>query len=70
MKQTNKTLCHEHAVHGALLAQYKWTVIIIIITINVSMHQFPFLKGLWNGGQGSGTVCIISFMQIIAMEGL
>ena len=24
---------HEHAVHGALVAPYKWTVIIIIIII-------------------------------------
>ena len=28
------TLHNEHAVHGALLAQYKWTVIIIIITFD------------------------------------
>ena len=32
------TLRHEHAVHGALLAQYKWTAIIIIIIITEKLR--------------------------------
>ena len=38
------TLCHEHAVHGALLAQYKWSVIIIIIIIIITISILHCMK--------------------------
>ena len=41
------TLRHKHAVHGALLAQYKWTVIIIIVITVREVSQAEVVMTDW-----------------------